>query len=144
MRSWLLSLALLLAACSRAAPPGDSLRLDELRGQWVVINYWAIWCKPCAQEIPELNALARLPGVTVLGVSYDAAGGEELDQQVQKLGIAFPTLATDPAAALGVARPVVLPTSLVIDPEGQLRETLVGPQSLQSLAQATQQQPPEG
>ena len=144
MKSWLLSMVLLLAACSPAAPPGNSLRLDELRGQWVVINYWAIWCKPCAQEIPELNALARLPGVTVLGVSYDAAGGEELDQQVQKLGIAFPTLATDPAAALGVARPVVLPTSLVIDPEGQLRETLVGPQSLQSLAQATQQQPPEG
>ena len=62
-------LALLLAACSPAGKPrGDGLQLDELRGQWVLINYWATWCKPCIQEIPELNALAQqYPGVTVLG-----------------------------------------------------------------------------
>jgi len=137
MRCWLLSLPLLLAACSPGGTPGDSPTLDELRGQWVVINYWAIWCKPCAQEIPELNALHELPGVTVLGVNYDGASGEELGQQLHKLGIGFPALDTDPAAALGTARPVVLPTSLVIDPAGQLRETLVGPQTLQSLARAT-------
>jgi thiol-disulfide isomerase/thioredoxin len=140
MRAWLLSMLLLLAACSPAGSPPNNLRLDELRGQWVVINYWAIWCKPCAQEIPELNALAELPGVTVLGVNFDAASGAELEQQLGKLNIHFPTLEVDPAAQLGVSRPAVLPTSIIIDPEGQLRETLVGPQTLQSLAAATGQE----
>jgi len=137
MRSWLLSLVLLLTACAPAAPPGNDLRLDELQGQWVVINYWAIWCKPCAEEIPELNALDELPGVTVLGVNFDGANGAELAQQLQQLAIRFPTLDADPAAQLGLARPSVLPTTLVLDPSGKLRETLVGPQTLQSLRLAT-------
>lgn len=134
----LFSLVLIvLAACSPGDVPGQSLRLESLSGQWVVINYWATWCKPCIQEIPELNALAALPGITVVGVNYDGATGEELAQQLQKLGIAFPTLDTDPAAQLGVSRPEVLPTSLVLDPGGKLASTLVGPQTLQSLAAAT-------
>lgn len=136
MRAWLLWL-LLLTACAPSAPPGNTLQLDELQGQWVVINYWAIWCKPCAQEVPELNALDELPGVTVLGVNFDGASGAELAQQLQQLAIQFPTLDADPAAQLGLARPSVLPTTLVLDPSGKLRETLVGPQTLQSLRLAT-------
>ena len=132
-------LLMVLAACSPAEKPENTLQLDELRGQWVVINYWAIWCKPCIQEIPELNKLAELPQVTVLGVNYDGISGEELDQQLQKLGVTFPTLKTDPATQLGLARPVVLPTSLVLDPQGQLSDTLVGPQTLETLATATGQ-----
>ena len=140
MRAWYFPIILLLlVACSPAEKPESTLQLDKLRGQWVVINYWAIWCKPCIQEIPELNKLAELPQVTVLGVNYDGLSGDELEQQLQKLGVAFPTLASDPAAQLGVARPVVLPTSLVLDPEGQLRDTLVGPQTLETLAAATGQ-----
>jgi thiol-disulfide isomerase/thioredoxin len=140
MRAWYFPLMLLtLAACSPAEQPVNTLNLDALRGQWVVINYWAIWCKPCIQEIPELNALAELPEVTVLGVNYDGTSGEELNQQLQKLGVAFPTLATDPSAQLGIARPVVLPTSLVLGPKGELRDTLIGPQTLETLAAATNQ-----
>lgn len=140
MKAWYFLLLLpALFSCSPAEKPGNTLQLEELRGQWIVINYWAIWCKPCIQEIPELNKLAELPQVTVLGVNYDGISGEELDQQLQQLGVAFPSLSTDPAAQLGVPRPVVLPTSLVLDPEGKLRQTLVGPQTLETLATATNQ-----
>ena len=83
MRTWYFSLLLLtLAACSPTGKNVGTLQLDELRGQWVVINYWAIWCKPCIQEIPELNKLAELPQVTVLGVNYDGISGEELQHQL--------------------------------------------------------------
>jgi thiol-disulfide isomerase/thioredoxin len=118
------------------------MNLDQLRGQWVVINYWAQWCKPCIKEIPELNKLNRqYRQVTVLGVNYDGATGQELELQLEKLGIAFATLPEDPARQLGVPRPVVLPTTLILDPHGQLHATLVGPQTLESLAQATGQAP---
>ena len=75
----------------------------------------------------------------MLGVNYDGVAGEELRQQVDKLGISFPVLTTDPATQLGIERPVVLPTTLILAPEGQFRETLVGPQTLQSLSAATGQ-----
>lgn len=140
MRYWLaFALALALSGCGSGKGPQPGLALEQLRGQWVVINYWAIWCKPCIQEIPELNALNELPEVTVLGVNYDGAAAEELRQQTEQLGIAFDVLATDPASELGIDRPVVLPTTLILDPAGELRTTLVGPQTFESLAQATGQ-----
>jgi thiol-disulfide isomerase/thioredoxin len=105
-----------------------------------VVNYWAEWCKPCIKEIPELNELAQAnPELRVFGVNYDGFTGEELAQQVQKLGIEFPLLAEDPATRLGTARPVVLPTTLILTPDGELAATLVGPQTLESLLAAIEQ-----
>lgn len=135
-----LATAFALTACNPTEPPANELQLSRFAGQWLVINYWAIWCKPCIQEIPELNALDQLPGVAVLGVNFDGTSGTELAQQIEKLGINFTVLGTDPAAQLGVPRPVVLPTSLVLDTGGELRDTLVGPQTLATLAQATGQE----
>jgi thiol-disulfide isomerase/thioredoxin len=114
--------------------------LERLQGQWVVINYWAQWCAPCIKEIPELNRLDQdYTGVTVVGVNYDGTNGEELELQRQKLGVTFASLESDPAAQLGIPRPVVLPTTLILDPTGRLVATLIGPQTLASLVQATQQ-----
>lgn len=135
-----LFLALSLAACGNSQPPVGSLQLDTLRGQWVVINYWAQWCKPCIKEIPELNELDRkYPGVTVLGVNFDGATGDELQAQLDTLGVQFTTLLKDPAATLSVPRPAVLPTTLVLNPQGELVATLIGPQTLESLAHAAGQ-----
>ncbi|MEM6583735.1 MAG: TlpA disulfide reductase family protein [Pseudomonadota bacterium] len=131
---------LALSACSSGqAPTPGQLDLPALRGQWVVVNYWAIWCKPCIQEIPELNELDHLPQVAVFGVNYDGTAGEQLRQQVETLDVQFPTLAVDPAETLGVERPMVLPTTFIINPQGQLQDTLIGPQTLQTLANATEQ-----
>lgn len=135
-----LGVMLSLLACTGKDGTTSPPRLEELRGQWVVINYWAQWCKPCIEEIPELNALdQKYDQVTVLGVNYDGANGPELKQQRQKLGVTFASLEADPAAQLGIPRPIVLPTTLIIDPEGQLATTLIGPQTLESLALATEQ-----
>jgi thiol-disulfide isomerase/thioredoxin len=139
MTRWLcLALILALPACTREDAPDTRQGLEQLRGQWVLINYWAQWCKPCIEEIPELNALDRkYDNVTVLGVNFDGATGEELANQTRQLGLAFASLEQDPAAELGVPRPVVLPSTLVLDPEGRLVTTLVGPQTLASLEEAT-------
>lgn len=140
MKHWLLLCAVLtLSACGNPGAPGTP-SLNELRGQWVVINYWARWCKPCIEEIPELNALdTRYDTVTVLGVNYDGATGEELRRQAADFGVTFALLEADPSAELGIPRPVVLPTTLVLDPQGKLTATLLGPQTLESLAAATGQ-----
>ena len=134
------ALALLLCACGSDAGSAKPPSLQDSRGQWLVINYWAQWCKPCIKEIPELNRLAQdYPQISVLGVNYDGARGEELQQQIKKLGIAFANLDIDPAPELGLPRPMVLPTTLIVTPQGEHSATLVGPQTTESLLHATQQ-----
>ena len=133
-------LILSLLACSQPDATAPPKGLQELHGQWVVINYWAQWCKPCIEEIPQLNSLdQKYDTVTVLGVNYDGATGEDLAQQRQQLGVTFASLEQDPAEQLGESRPVVLPTTFIVNPQGDLVETLVGPQTLESLALATGQ-----
>ena len=100
--------------------------------QWNVVNYWAIWCKPCRQEIPELNQLNQIENVVVLGVNFDGKVGEALISDADDLGIAFDII-DDPAAYLNISRPSVLPTTLVLSPEGTLVATLVGPQTAESI-----------
>ena len=135
----------LVTACSGPEPqlPDNVLaNLDKAtyKGQWVVINYWAKWCKPCIKEIPELNALDRkYEQVAVLGVNFDDARGADLQAQISQLGIEFPVILEEPSATLGTQLPQVLPTTLILDPDGTLVATLVGPQDLESLALATGQ-----
>ena len=135
LRPLLLIAALIsLAACNGEEGLQVELDPESRRGQWVVVNYWAEWCKPCIHEIPELNALDRdYSEITVLGVNYDALSGAELAAQVESLGITFPTLVADPSATLGIERPMVLPTTVIISPEGVVHQTLIGPQTVESL-----------
>ena len=104
-------------------------------GQWRLINYWALWCTPCREEIPELNGIDNAPDITVFGVNYDDKKGQELSKQRSALGITFANLPLDPASVLGISRPNVLPTTLIISPQGELVATLKGPQTASSLEQ---------
>ena len=114
---------------------GCTQQADELpgAGQWRVINYWAIWCAPCREEIPELNALDDRTDLMVFAVNYDGQNGEALQSQAAEMGITFTLLEQDPGAALGVVRPRVLPTTLLVNPQGAVTDTLVGPQTQESL-----------
>ncbi len=127
----ILGASLLLVACS------DKRNELPTHGNWLVINYWATWCAPCREEIPELNALdAMYADVSVYGVNYDGLQGGQLAAAIAELGIEFDSLSSDPATQLGVARPQVLPTTYLLDPEGTLQQTLTGPQTLDSLRAA--------
>lgn len=117
---------------SAHAPPVDT---ESYRGRWLLINYWAVWCKPCREEIPDLNHLARYKPqqIAVLGVNYDGLQGDELSQAIELMGIEFTAVGEDPATAFGVQRPIVLPTSYLIDPQGRILHELQGPQHYQHL-----------
>jgi cytochrome c-type biogenesis protein len=109
---------------------GGSLRLTELRGRVVVLNFWATWCIPCRSEIPALSAMQKTmegEGLTVVGVSYDDT--PELIQEFQK------DLKQEYTVVLGgkdvgsqlPASP--LPTTYIIDRQGQIREKFIGERS---------------
>jgi thiol-disulfide isomerase/thioredoxin len=138
--------ALALACIVACAPDADFSYADgssghyaDWRGRWVVLNYWAEWCEPCRAEIPELNALNKETeghGVLVVGVNFDGLEGDGLAALVEKMQIEYPVTGTDPRKHFGYDLPSVLPTTVIIDPEGRVAATLVGPQTRKSLEEA--------
>jgi thiol-disulfide isomerase/thioredoxin len=130
---------LILAGCSDDAgvdQHGRKVAVEQLEGQWLVINYWAEWCAPCRSEIPELNALARqlqeMP-VRVVGVNFDGLQGDELTKAAQAMGIEFIVLEQDPATRYQLPRNEVLPVTYIVDDRGQMRERLLGEQTAAGL-----------
>ena len=69
----------------------------------------------------------------VYAVNYDGKQGEELASQAATMNIEFTILAQDPGPALGVERPRMLPTTLLVNPAGKVTDTLVGPQTQETL-----------
>jgi thiol-disulfide isomerase/thioredoxin len=129
---------LLLASCQQPEffdVQGNGYQYDDLRGKYLIVNYWATWCAPCIKEIPELNAVAEeFPDqLSLWGVNFDEPEGAEQIKQVAKMKITFPVFRDNPSISLGVEVPQVLPTTLVFDHQGVLIATLVGPQSRESL-----------
>ena len=102
---------------------GDTLRLADLRGQVVLVNFWATWCPPCRVEMPGFQDVYeeyRDDGFTIVGLSVDRGVRSEVEEWVRRreisYPIAFPTGAT--VRAYGGAN--VLPTSVLINRDGRI------------------------
>ncbi len=115
----------------------ETLVWEDLRGEWVFVNYWAEWCEPCYEEIPELNKLNDESDVTVLGVNFDGEQGEELREVMGDMGIEFNVFQEDPGPTFGWDRPLAMPATMIITPEGELKEARFGEQSKEELLEAT-------
>ena len=110
---------------------GTPTSLADLRGQVVLLNIWATWCKPCRQEMPALDTLQRrhgASGLTVVGVSIDEPGARDrIAPFARELGASY-TLWHDPADRISPTFLAVgVPASYLIDRTGILRWRHVGP-----------------
>ena len=110
---------------------GEPVALDSFRGRPVVLNFWATWCGPCRMEIPSFSKFSEEnPNIVVLGLAVDGTVAE-LEAASKSLGITYPVLqATEEIKAeYGVT---TLPTTVIIDPEGEVSSAhsgmMFGPQ----------------
>lgn len=124
---------LLLTACEPTNfedLKGNKGHFSNFKGDWLVINYWASWCKPCLIEIPELNTLDQQhPNIRVFAVNYDQLSPEELAPEAQAMGIEFTVLLQDPVAVFGYPQPTRLPTTVLVSPDGEVTEIREGLQT---------------
>ncbi len=102
---------------------GANLRLQEQRGQVVMVNFWATWCGPCKVEMPHLVRLYeryRGSGFQLLGVNIDE-DPRNASSGASKLGITFPVLLDGDKRVAKLYDLSTMPTTLLIDRDGKLR-----------------------
>ena len=108
---------------------GNSVSLSDFRGKWVVVNYWATWCPPCLEEIPDLVELYEdnRDTIVVLGIDFEEVNKDYLREFVDSHMISYPVMNTEPVPVTPLGPVLGLPTSYIISPEGERVARQEGP-----------------
>lgn len=121
---------------------GKPMAMASLKGQPVVVNFWATWCEPCKEEMPDLQRFAVGPEgkkAQIVGIGIDSAA--KMQAFAQKLGISYPLVEAggnglDILSAAG-DKPRALPYTLVLDAAGKPVFSRIGKVSHDDLVAVT-------
>jgi len=109
---------------------GKAMRLADLRGKVVVLNFWASWCPPCVEEMPSLIALHQRiadRGGMVLGISLDDDPAA-YERFLTEHGVVFPTYLDAKKTLPGTYGTAMYPETYILGREGRIARKVVGPQ----------------
>ncbi len=116
---------------------GKTHSLSGYKGKWVVVNYWATWCPPCLEEIPDLIALhEKRKDMVILGVALEYKDAKEVRAFVDDNLMSYPIVLGDDKLIQQIGPADVLPTTYIFNPQGQLakvRRGLITRQYLEKL-----------
>lgn len=134
-------LLLMLGACSKDTlrfplVNGGEIDFNVHQGKYIFLNYWSPTCLPCLHEIPVLNRFHEKHHLThaiVVGVDYDHPPVATLKALIKQYHIHYPMLIKDPGDALHIKRVNYLPTTFVLNAQGDMVASLIGPQTEASL-----------
>lgn len=146
MRRYLISLFYLLPLLtlfsSGAQAEGFSLKdatgkvhnLADYKGKWVLVNFWATWCPPCLDEMPDLVALyEERKDVMVLGIAMDYQNPKTVLQFADSMFVTYPIVLGDKNIAAKIGKVPGLPTTYLFDPAGKQAAFKVGRISRESI-----------
>ncbi len=108
---------------------GKSVRLSELRGRPVILDFWATWCGPCKSSMPHLSAMQsryRDRGLVVLGVSMDDDDPRVVRRYADRLGLTFRVALADDDVLEAYGPIRALPTTVYISRRGEIVRRVVG------------------
>lgn len=108
---------------------GRIARLSDYKGKVVLINFWATWCAPCQAEMPalvELQNKYRAQGLQIIGVTYPPEQRSAVRRMMRRFKLNYPVLFGTRAMTDAYEIGEVLPTTLVVDRDGKIRERILG------------------
>jgi thiol-disulfide isomerase/thioredoxin len=101
---------------------GKMHRLSDYRGKWVLVNYWATWCPPCLDEIPELVSLHNAhhdKDLLVIGIAIESGSNKKIADFAQVHGISYPVVMGDRKVTAQIGAVEALPVSYLYNPKGE-------------------------
>lgn len=101
---------------------GNTHRLEDYRGKWVLVNLWATWCPPCLSEIPELSSLHNAhkdSDLVVISIAMDSGSSRKVANFVEAHGISYPVVMGNRKIAAQIGELDVLPSSFLYSPTGE-------------------------
>lgn len=108
---------------------GEHISLGELRGQVVLVNFWATWCAPCRLEMPGFEKLyqdKKDEGLVIVGLSTDKTGHVGVEEFLRERGITYPVAMETRELELAFGGISAIPTSFLIDRQGIIRHRTFG------------------
>ena len=111
-------------------------RLEDYRGNWVIVNFWATWCAPCIKEIPELKRFHqqhRDKDVVVIGINFEELTAEQLQQAIAEFDINYPVLRIGSVPLVPFEPLKGLPSTFAVSPQGRMVQSWIGPVNEETL-----------
>ena len=108
---------------------GGNLKLSDLRGKAVLLNFWATWCGPCKIETPWLVEMQNQygnQGLQVIGVAMDDSGKDEISKFAKDMGVNYPVLLGKEAVGDAYGGVPALPESFFIGRDGKIVDRIIG------------------
>ncbi|MCW1926698.1 redoxin domain-containing protein [Bhargavaea beijingensis] len=127
---------------------GEKLTLSDLRGEKVILNFWASWCGPCRAEMPHMQEYyekeAEKAGVRVIAVNLSTSERgdketvmENIQAFVDEFGLSFPIPLDTEGEQMDVYRVITIPTTYIIDTSGIIRHVVRGPMDAEMMRNLT-------
>ncbi len=108
---------------------GSTLKLSDLRGKVVLLNFWATWCPPCREEIPsmmKLNSFMTGKPFQMVAISVDEGGRKDIESFFKESGFSLPTYLDESGASTKSYGITGVPESFIIDKQGVLVKKIIG------------------